>query len=88
MPPRDRTKSTLEGEANRAAHHCDRWKRNSHRGQTCSASPGWPTNGEDVEAPDRMIAELKKANAGADIFTFWQRLPHSGAEAQLLFRTR
>jgi hypothetical protein len=32
---------------------------------------------EDVEAPDRMIAEIKKANAGADIFTFWQRLPHS-----------
>jgi hypothetical protein len=30
---------------------------------------------DDVEAPEPIIAAIRKANARVDIFTFWQRLP-------------
>jgi len=35
---------------------------------------------EDVGDPMSVIAALKGGPAGADIFTFWQRLPHTTAE--------
>ncbi len=31
---------------------------------------------EDVESPEAMIDAIRNTGVGADVFTFWQRLPH------------
>jgi hypothetical protein len=56
-------------------------------GQTYALSRGVPTTVqledewfEDVRDPKSVIAALKEGSVCADIFTFWQRLPHTRPE--------
>ena len=37
--------------------------------------------GDDVSAPDRLIADLKRVGLKADVFTFWPRVPDSRSYA-------